>query len=949
MVKKLLCLVVLVLVVLGAFVEPLKAQERYGIPEQIDFQTETLSISFLIKAPLDEGIKFSLLQYPDEVIIAPTGGTLASGESVEVRVTLKRNDFLPGYYEGEIIFKIEKSNGGIDNVSLKFTGIVKPSPYPLIEPLSLDFGTTDLEKIIRIRNIGGKPVEPLTFRIIETPSWISPNLTNGVVNDLVGKEVTFTANRNLINPGLNTGRIVIETNSLEVPQKIITCSIIGQPIQNPQLEAFPLVLDFGNSLTDLQLVIKNKGGGFLTGRIFINLDCQWQSAIYISQLIFGPLGANQQTTVLIKVSRTGLSYGTYLTYLNIVSNGGNLNIPLKFFVEKPPQPLLYFSPTFLNLDIAKEGYLEIFNVGEKNSVLSWSINQTTIPFGVEFSSVRGTILAGESERVRVKVNANILPPGQYKQDILIESNGGKGYLTLYYQIIAESKIKISTTNLIFGSDKDKLTFTIENLYVSNYQKSLEIKFLSVPYWLTLSYPKSTVLPGEKIEVEANFLRDILDSGNYSALIKIQTNDPTNPIVTLNCSAVVLNPLLEVKPLDLDFKTDLKELTVTVRNAGQGILKVKVKSLDKWLVPVAEEFSLKRETKEIKVIAQRNLISGYGGFKGNIMVISNGGSALINAYIEIPEPKPNLYLEITEFDFQTDKDKVQFVISNTGEKNSIMKWKVKFISNELSISESEGELLKDQYKLLTVFLNRAALPIGEWTGKIIFEANSEEKTVIFKARKLSPPLIQAEPESVLVDVRISRFFEISISNKGEEPLVIEKIETPPEIEVLETVGTSDKKVKFKVNILKFGETRTKIKIISNGGTKEIEVIIKNPLELQFFIDRDFYFKNGEMFFIESPPFIKEGRTFLPLRSVAESLNLQVKWDPVFEIIKISDGDFEMVLQLGKKVAFLNNQPVLLEIPPFTINGRTMVPLRFIAESFGFEVKWVPPSQEIVLLK
>ena len=45
--------------------------------------------------------------------------------------------------------------------------------------------------------------------------------------------------------------------------------------------------------------------------------------------------------------------------------------------------------------------------------------------------------------------------------------------------------------------------------------------------------------------------------------------------------------------------------------------------------------------------------------------------------------------------------------------------------------------------------------------------------------------------------------------------------------------------------------------------------------------------------------------------------------------------------------LNGQPILLDAPALIIDGATMVPLRFVGESFGAEVRWMAPTQTVII--
>lgn len=54
-----------------------------------------------------------------------------------------------------------------------------------------------------------------------------------------------------------------------------------------------------------------------------------------------------------------------------------------------------------------------------------------------------------------------------------------------------------------------------------------------------------------------------------------------------------------------------------------------------------------------------------------------------------------------------------------------------------------------------------------------------------------------------------------------------------------------------------------------------------------------------------------------------------------------------LKIGDKNAYVNGEQKTLDVIPFTKNGRTLVPLRFIAEAFGFEVAWDDKTKEITI--
>lgn len=56
-----------------------------------------------------------------------------------------------------------------------------------------------------------------------------------------------------------------------------------------------------------------------------------------------------------------------------------------------------------------------------------------------------------------------------------------------------------------------------------------------------------------------------------------------------------------------------------------------------------------------------------------------------------------------------------------------------------------------------------------------------------------------------------------------------------------------------------------------------------------------------------------------------------------------------LVIGEKTAYVNGREIVLDVPAQIIDDRTMVPLRFIAESFGCKVEWINDEQRIVVRK
>lgn len=108
-----------------------------------------------------------------------------------------------------------------------------------------------------------------------------------------------------------------------------------------------------------------------------------------------------------------------------------------------------------------------------------------------------------------------------------------------------------------------------------------------------------------------------------------------------------------------------------------------------------------------------------------------------------------------------------------------------------------------------------------------------------------------------------------------------------------------------------------------------------------------FVNGVQPAFEVPPIIKDGRTLVPFRAIAEALGAEVKWDAETRTVTVSKGDKTVQLTVGSNVALVNGQEISLDVPASIIQGRTLVPARFLANALGAKVDWVPIGQIVVI--
>lgn len=95
-------------------------------------------------------------------------------------------------------------------------------------------------------------------------------------------------------------------------------------------------------------------------------------------------------------------------------------------------------------------------------------------------------------------------------------------------------------------------------------------------------------------------------------------------------------------------------------------------------------------------------------------------------------------------------------------------------------------------------------------------------------------------------------------------------------------------------------------------------------------------------------IVEGRTLVPLRAIFEALGASVEWNGETKTVTSVLDETEIKLTIGEKALYKNGETVELDVPAQIMNGRTMVPVRAISESFGVNVKWDKDTRTVVLL-
>ena len=104
-------------------------------------------------------------------------------------------------------------------------------------------------------------------------------------------------------------------------------------------------------------------------------------------------------------------------------------------------------------------------------------------------------------------------------------------------------------------------------------------------------------------------------------------------------------------------------------------------------------------------------------------------------------------------------------------------------------------------------------------------------------------------------------------------------------------------------------------------------------------------NGQTVNFDQPPVERAGRVFVPLRGVFERLGASVVY--ANGQINATGNGRNISLRIGSNVAYVNGNQTTIDVAPFLIGARTLVPLRFVAQALGANVDYNDSSRTVAI--
>lgn len=122
-----------------------------------------------------------------------------------------------------------------------------------------------------------------------------------------------------------------------------------------------------------------------------------------------------------------------------------------------------------------------------------------------------------------------------------------------------------------------------------------------------------------------------------------------------------------------------------------------------------------------------------------------------------------------------------------------------------------------------------------------------------------------------------------------------------------------------------------------------------VEINFSVGDSVLMVNGSGLEVTAPYVVGDGTTLVPVRVITEAFGAEVGWDGATQTVTLDYPDVSISLTIGSSTAVVNDHTEQLAAAPELYNGTTMVPLRFISETFDATVTYDDATQRITVVK
>ncbi len=109
----------------------------------------------------------------------------------------------------------------------------------------------------------------------------------------------------------------------------------------------------------------------------------------------------------------------------------------------------------------------------------------------------------------------------------------------------------------------------------------------------------------------------------------------------------------------------------------------------------------------------------------------------------------------------------------------------------------------------------------------------------------------------------------------------------------------------------------------------------------------FINETELIPVDMPAILIEDRMMLPMRLILEALGGEVIWKEETQEIFVEAGELNLVFQVNSDVAYQNDTPFQLDVPALIVNDRTMLPVRGVANGMNLDIIWEDETRSVFI--
>ncbi|HZL82319.1 MAG TPA: copper amine oxidase N-terminal domain-containing protein [Candidatus Deferrimicrobium sp.] len=249
--------------------------------------------------------------------------------------------------------------------------------------------------------------------------------------------------------------------------------------------------------------------------------------------------------------------------------------------------------------------------------------------------------------------------------------------------------------------------------------------------------------------------------------------------------------------------------------------------------------------------------------------------------------------------------------------------------------------------LTMTCSATTLLVGGTTGALV-------------RVDLSAPVAAVGPAALdlgSIPVNQARSATFAITNLGAGALDWSLENVPGYVTVTPQTGTGNGAVTVRVegDSLSKGPHQSLLKVVTNGGdqvvTLRFNIAAAASVRIVLTVGKLVAMVGGGTVMLDAAPYIDmaSGRTMVPIRAIVEALGGSVTWKAASRNIMIQLGTTSIVLRIGAMSATVDGVAKPLTVPATILGGRTMVPVRFVAENLGCTVGWNALARTVTITR